>query len=96
MKPSVAISMVLAGAALIVVPPVMQHLNSSQVAGLLANAPTNSVYLEPAMSSVYAFGCWFTGSSMIGLAFWSSARNRERSAAPAPPMAHDPAVASVP
>ena len=68
MKTSIAITLIIAGALLILAPAATDYLHQRQVADLLARNGAGTVTLLGGLSEIYSFGCWLTGSVMIGLA----------------------------
>jgi hypothetical protein len=74
MKTAVAITLIVAGAALIAVPPVANLLHTRQLAGLLAgllaetstagDGQRGSVYLPHPLTAEYSLGCWVAGLAL--------------------------------
>jgi hypothetical protein len=68
MKASIAITLIIVGALLILAPAALDYLHQRQVADLLVQNGADSATLLGVVSQLYSFGCWLTGSVMIGLA----------------------------
>ncbi len=70
MRSAVAVTLIIAGAILIAIPPLSDYLMQLNVVSLLRDG--GHVNLTGQMSDVYRFGCWLTGSLMIGIAIKGS------------------------
>jgi hypothetical protein len=68
MKTAIAITLIIVGALLIMTPVLSDHLHESNVVALLSRDSIKQVTLTGQMSEMYRFGCWLTGSAMIGVA----------------------------
>ncbi len=67
MKTPIGITLIIAGAVLILAPVVSDQLHEARFAQLIAR-PDSPVRLDNPLSELYSFGCWLTGSAMIGMA----------------------------
>jgi hypothetical protein len=56
------------GALLVMTPALADFLYQRNVVALLAKSGVTSVTLAGKMSDLYRFGCWLTGSGMVGVA----------------------------
>ena len=73
MKAGAVCTLIVFGAVLILAPVVADSIRTSHVARLL-EAGANSVTLDPAISTEYAFGCWLAGAAMVGVGVWLAVR----------------------
>jgi hypothetical protein len=86
MKASIAITLIILGTVLIILPPAANYLHQHSTAGLLdsfskvpgASGPFN-VTLPSIMTPTYSFGCWLVGAAMIVTAIRCSLPGRTRS-----------------
>ncbi len=77
MKTPIGITLIIAGAVLILAPVVSDQLHEARVSELIARPGTTSVRLDNPLGELYPFGCWLTGSAMIGMAVRFSACSRK-------------------
>jgi len=56
------------GALLVMTPALADFLYQRNVVALMARSGVTSVTLAGQMSELYRFGCWLTGSGMVGVA----------------------------
>src|SRR5688572_22584748 len=68
MKTPIAVTLIIMGALLVVTPAVADFLYQRNVIALLPQSGFGSVTLAGQMSDLYRFGCWLTGSGMVGIA----------------------------
>ena len=72
------------GALLVMTPALSDFLYQRNVVAVIAQSGAQSVALAGQMSELYRFGCWMTGSGMVGVAVFASLFGRrsapERSA----------------
>jgi hypothetical protein len=73
MKPTIAITLILTGAALILAPFVSGYLYEAQLAHLLAQPNIQSVDIQRGLSGAYAWACMAVGVGMIGASILLSA-----------------------
>ncbi len=72
MKTPVAVTLIIMGALLVMVPVQADYMHERNVVELLSKTNVTSVNLINPMSDEYRFGCWLTGSGMIALAVFFS------------------------
>jgi hypothetical protein len=72
MKTPVAVTLIIMGALLIMVPVQSDYMYQRNVVELLSKSSVTSVNLLGQMSSQYRFGCWLTGTGMIVIAILAS------------------------
>ena len=73
MKSSIAVTLIVVGALLVLSPAVADHLARAQIVEVMTEQKLTSVNLNPPpMSLPYRFGCWLAGSVMIVVAVGSS------------------------
>ncbi len=80
MKPLVAVTLIIMGALLIMVPAQADYMHARNVVELLSKTNVTSVSLIREMSREYRFGCWLTGSGMIAIAILCSLLKNSSSA----------------
>jgi hypothetical protein len=68
MKTPIAVTLVIMGAFLVMTPALADFLYQRNVVALMAKSGVTSVTLAGQMSELYRFGCWLTGSGMVGIA----------------------------
>jgi hypothetical protein len=68
MKTPIAVALIIMGGLLVMTPPLADYLHQRNVVALLSSLTSGRVTLEGKMTDLYRFGCWFTGSAMIGVA----------------------------
>ena len=68
MKPPVAVTLIIMGALLIMVPVQSDYMHQRNVVELLSKTNVTSVNLIGQMGELYRFGCWATGTGMIAIA----------------------------
>jgi hypothetical protein len=79
MKTPVAVTLIIVGALLVMTPVLADFLYQRNVVALMAKSDLTSVILSGQMSELYRFGCWFTGSAMVGVAVLCSGFSRRHS-----------------
>ena len=67
MKTAVVIVLIIGGVILILAPVVADQVHEAHLVQLLDKPGISNVTLQVQMSSEYKFGCWATGSTMIGV-----------------------------
>jgi hypothetical protein len=82
MKTPVAITLIIMGALLVMVPALSDYLYQCNVVSIMTKAGASDVSLLGQMSETYRFGCWLTGSGMVGIAVLSSLAGRRSVEAP--------------
>ena len=65
MKTPVAVTLIIMGALLVMVPALADYTHQRNVVELLSKTNVTSVNLIGQMSDEYRFGCWLTGTGMI-------------------------------
>jgi len=78
MKTPIAVTLIIMGALLIMTPALADFFYQRNVVALIANSGANHVTLAGQMSELYRFGCWLTGTGMVGIAVLSSMFNRRQ------------------
>lgn len=69
MKTPLAITLVIMGALLVMTPAISDFFYQRNVIALMSSqSGVKSVVLQGQMSQTYRFGCWLTGSGMVGIA----------------------------
>jgi hypothetical protein len=68
MKTPIAVTLIIMGALLVMTPALADFLYQRNVLALMARSGVTSVTLAGQMSELYRFGCWLTGSGMVGIA----------------------------
>ena len=68
MKTPIAVTLIIMGALLVMTPALADFLYQRNVVALMARSGVTSVTLAGQMSELYRFGCWLTGSGMVGVA----------------------------
>jgi hypothetical protein len=79
MKTPIAVTLIIMGGLLVMTPALADFLYQRNVVALLATSRFESVTLTGQMSELYRFGCWLTGSGMVGVAVLSSLFSRRQS-----------------
>jgi len=80
MKTPIAITLIIMGALLVMTPAIADFFYQQNVVALMARSGVTGVTLAGQMSEIYRFGCWLTGSGMIGIAVLFSCFPRTRGA----------------
>jgi hypothetical protein len=78
MKTPIAVTLIIMGALLVMTPALADFLYQRNVVALLAQSGFERVTLAGQMSDLYRFGCWLTGSGMVGVAVLSSLFSRKQ------------------
>jgi hypothetical protein len=78
MKTPVAITLIIMGALLVMTPAIADFLYQRNVVALMARSGVTGVTLAGQMSELYRFGCWLTGSGMVGVAVLCSLFSRKQ------------------
>jgi hypothetical protein len=68
MKTPIAVALIVMGALLVMTPALADFLYQRNVVALMSKPGVTSVTLAGQMSELYRFGCWFSGSGMVGVA----------------------------
>ncbi len=77
MKSPVAVTLIIMGALLVMLPALSDFLYQQNIVTVMAKSGVTSVSLAGQMSETYRLGCWFTGTAMVGVAvFCSISRGR--------------------
>lgn len=83
MKTPVAVTLIIMGALLVMTPALADYLHQRNLVALLSHPGITSANLEGRMGDLYRFGCWLTGSVMMGVAVicstfsgWESAKRQ--------------------
>ena len=79
MKTPIAVTLIIMGALLVMTPAIADFLYQRNVIALLARSGVSSVTLTGQMSELYRFGCWLTGTGMVGIAVLCSVFIRRQS-----------------
>lgn len=85
MKTPVAITLIIMGALLVMIPSLADMVYQHNVVTVMTKAGVTSVSLAGQMSELYRFGCWATGSGMVLIAVLSALRAGSRHGAPSLP-----------
>ena len=88
MKTPIAVTLVIMGALLVMTPALADFLYQRNVLALIANSGFDRVTLAGQMSELYRFGCWLTGSGMVGVAVLCSVFRRKQTNEHASPATH--------
>src|SRR5262245_8283729 len=67
MKTPLAITLVIMGTLLVMTPALSDFLYQRNIVALMERSGVTSVTLAGQMTELYRFGCWLTGSGMIGI-----------------------------
>ena len=78
MKTPIAVTLIIMGALLVMTPALADFLYQRNVVALMAKSGVTSVTLAGQMSELYRFGCWLTGSAMVGVAVLYSLFSRRQ------------------
>jgi hypothetical protein len=78
MKTPIAVTLIIMGGLLVMTPALADFLYQRNVVALLATSRFESVTLAGQMSELYRFGCWLTGSGMVGVAVLCSLLSRKQ------------------
>ena len=76
MKTPIAVTLIIMGALLVMTPALADFLYQLNVVALMTKSGVTSVTLAGQMSELYRFGCWLTGSGMVGVAVLCSLFSR--------------------
>src|SRR4051812_39981166 len=68
MKTPVAVTLIITGALLVMTPAIADYCYQQHLVTLMSHPGVTSVNLDGKLGDVYRFGCWLTGSVMIGVA----------------------------
>ena len=68
MRTPIAITLIIMGTLLVMTPALADILYQRNIVALMGRPGVTSVNLAGQMSDIYRFGCWLTGSGMIGVA----------------------------
>jgi hypothetical protein len=68
MKTPVAVTLIIMGALLVMTPALSDCLYQRNLVALMSHPGITSVNLDGKMDDLYRFGCWLTGSIMVGVA----------------------------
>jgi hypothetical protein len=78
MKTPIAVTLIIMGGLLVMTPALADFLYQRNIVALMARSGVASVTLAGQMSELYRFGCWLTGSGMIGIAVLCSLFSRRQ------------------
>ena len=78
MKTPIAVALIIMGAVLVMTPVLADFLYQRNVVALMAKSGVTSVTLAGQMNDLYRFGCWLTGSGMVGVAVLCSLFSRRQ------------------
>ena len=78
MKTPIAVTLIIVGGLLIMTPALAEFLYQRNVVALIATGAFDRVTLAGQMSELYRFGCWLTGSGMVGVAVLFSVLGRSQ------------------
>ncbi len=68
MKTAIAVTLIIMGTLLVITPVLADILYQRNVVDLMARSGVTSVTLSGQLGDRYRFGCWLTGSVMVGVA----------------------------
>ena len=77
MKTPIAITLIIMGALLVMTPMFADVMYQHNVVTLMGRSGVTGVTLAGQMSELYRFGCWLTGSAMVGVAVFSVLSRKE-------------------
>ena len=80
MKTPIAVTLIIMGALLVMTPVISDFFYQRNIVALMARSGVTGATLAGQMSEIYRFGCWLTGSGMIGIAVFCSGLLRTREA----------------
>ena len=80
MKTPIAVTLIIMGALLVMTPVISDFFYQRNVVALMNRAGVTGVTLTGQMTTLYRFGCWLTGSGMIGIAVLGAGFARTRGA----------------
>lgn len=72
MKNSIAVTLIIMGTLLVMTPVLADVMYQRNVVDLMASSGVTSVTLSGQMGDRYRFGCWLTGSGMVGVVVLST------------------------
>ncbi|HWB03319.1 MAG TPA: hypothetical protein VG796_09865 [Verrucomicrobiales bacterium] len=72
MKTPIAVTLIIMEALLIMTPALADFLYQRNVIDLMGKPGVTGVTLAGQMSTFYRFGCWLSGSGMVGIAVYCS------------------------
>jgi len=78
MKTPIAVTLIIMGALLVMTPALADFFYQRNVIALMGRSGVTSVTLGGQMSELYRFGCWVTGSVMVGVAVISALFSRRQ------------------
>jgi hypothetical protein len=78
MKTPIAVTLIIMGALLVMTPALSDFAYQRNVVELMTRANVTNVMLAGKMEELYRFGCWLTGSGMVGVAVLGSLFGRTR------------------
>ena len=68
MKTPIAVTLIIMGALLVMTPALADFLYQRNVIALMGKPGVTGATLAGQMSELYRFGCWLSGSGMVGIA----------------------------
>jgi len=68
MKTPTAVALIIMGALLVMTPALSDMFYQHNVVAIMARSGVTGVTLAGQMSELYRFGCWLTGTGMVGIA----------------------------
>jgi hypothetical protein len=78
MKTPIAVTLIIMGALLVITPALADVLYQHNVVALMGRSGVTGVTLAGQMSEPYRFGCWLTGTAMVGVAVFSALFSRRQ------------------
>ena len=78
MKTPIAVTLIIMGALLVMTPVISDFFYQRNVVALMNRSGVTGVTLAGQMTKFYRFGCWLTGSGMIGIAVLCSVFHRKQ------------------
>ena len=78
MKTPIAVTLIIMGALLVMTPALSDLFYQRNVVAIMARSGVTGVTLSGQMSDLYRFGCWLTGSGMVGIAVLGALFSRTR------------------
>jgi ABC-type spermidine/putrescine transport system permease subunit I len=74
MKTPTAVTLIIMGALLVMTPALADFAYQRNIIELMGRVNATNVMLAGQMEELYRFGCWLTGSAMVGVAVLASMR----------------------
>ena len=80
MKTPIAVTLITMGALLVMAPAISDYFYQRNIVALMDRSGVTGVTLAGQMTGIYRFGCWLTGTGMIGIAVLFAGFGRMREA----------------